>query len=292
MSWLDRCGVYLLSTIHPLRNPDGTLPTVTWKNGREQVDVPCPPAQVSYQKHMGRVDLSDQLIKNFSVIRKSRKAWKKLHCYGLDVCLQDFFIIMRKANPRLKQEFIDYQLKVASQLICQRSFLGRPGWPPSLPLTEKDEKRLNDQKHSVEVTDTRKDCSLCKKGFSLKPWKEPPIQVICCMCYLQPHFFVYQQGQKFLGKMAQWMHLQTMMKIFNILDWISFVLRNFFECSNVKLCILRFWNFWLTKIKKWFSKVVLLYSTWLCYIIIMLSFFLSNLLMFKVTPSNLLTRCK
>lgn len=77
MSWFDRRGVYLLSTIHPPKNPDGTLPTIPRKNGREQVDVPCPPAQVDYQKYMGGVDLSDQLIKTFSVVRKSRKAWKK-----------------------------------------------------------------------------------------------------------------------------------------------------------------------------------------------------------------------
>lgn len=34
---------------------------------------------------MGGVDLADQLEKTFSVIRKSRKAWKKLFGYGLEV---------------------------------------------------------------------------------------------------------------------------------------------------------------------------------------------------------------
>ena len=163
MRWFDRRGVYLLSAIHPPKNPDGTLPTIPHKNGREQVDVPCPPAQVDYQKYMGGVDLSDQLIKTFSVVRKSRKAWKKLLGYGLEFCLLDSFIIMRKANPQSSQEFIDFRLEVARQLIGQRTFRRKSGRPPSLPLSEADEKRLNDRRHVLEVTDTRRDCAVCAK---------------------------------------------------------------------------------------------------------------------------------
>ena len=69
-SWFDRRGVYLLSTIHPPKNLDGTLPTVPRKNG----DVPCPRAQVDYQKYIGGVDLSDQLTTTFSVVRKSEES--------------------------------------------------------------------------------------------------------------------------------------------------------------------------------------------------------------------------
>ena len=157
MSWFDKRGVYLLSTIHPPKNPDGALPTVPRKNGREQVDVPCPPAQVDYQKYMGGVDLSDELIKTFSVVRKSRKAWKKLLGYGLEVCLLDSFIIMRKANPQSSR------LEVARQLIGERSFHRKAGRLPSLPQCATDEKSLNDKRHVLEVTATRKDCAVCAK---------------------------------------------------------------------------------------------------------------------------------
>ena len=83
---------------------------LTPKHDHEQVYVPCHPSQVSYQKHMGGVDLSDQLIKNFSVIRKSRKAWEKPLSYDLKVYLLDSFIIMSKAKPLSAQKFIDYQV--------------------------------------------------------------------------------------------------------------------------------------------------------------------------------------
>jgi len=36
---------------------------------------------------MGGVDLADQILQSFSVIRKSNKAWKKLFYDGLEVCL-------------------------------------------------------------------------------------------------------------------------------------------------------------------------------------------------------------
>ena len=94
---------------------------------------------------MGGVDLSDQLIKTFSVVRKSRKAWKKLLGYDLEVCLLHSFIFMRKANPQSSLEFINFRLEVAHQLIGQRSFHQKAGRPPSLLLSETDENRLNDK---------------------------------------------------------------------------------------------------------------------------------------------------
>ena len=122
-----------------------------------------PKPKVDYQKYMGGVDLSDQLIKTFSVVRKSRKAWKKLFGYGLEVCFLYSFIIMRKTNPQSSQEFIQFRLEVAHQLIGHRSFQRKAGRPTSLPLSKTDEKRLEDRRHALEVTDSRRDCAVCAK---------------------------------------------------------------------------------------------------------------------------------
>ena len=129
---------------------------------------PAPPQSLIQKKDIGGVDRSDQLIKIFSVIKKSRKAWRKLFCYRLEVCLLHSFIIMRKSNPQSTQEFIDYRINVASQLIGQRSFRGKAGRPPSLPLAEIDEKRLSNLRHSLEVTDARRDCAVCAKKASVQ----------------------------------------------------------------------------------------------------------------------------
>lgn len=142
MSQFDRRSVYLPSIIHPPRKP------LVWDINLLSSILPCQ----SYQS----AESVAQLIHNFSLIRKSRKAWKKLLGYGLEVCLLDSFIITRKASPQSTKEFIDYWTKVASQFIAQRSFEGKSERPPPLPLTERDQKRLCDQKHSLEVTDARR----------------------------------------------------------------------------------------------------------------------------------------
>ena len=162
MGWLDKRPVYLLSTVHP---PSTDAPTtILRREGRGQRQpLPCPPAQVDYQKFMGGVDLADQMLKSFSVVRKSHKAWKKLFAYGLEVCLLNSFIIMRRANPSSKQEFLRFRINIAPQLIAGQSFRARIGRHISQPLSEVDPLRLNGQYHPLEFTDSRRDCVVCAK---------------------------------------------------------------------------------------------------------------------------------
>lgn len=166
-AWNDRRVVYHLSTIHP-PDLDGQPATIKRKSARGgNVDINCPPAQLDYQKYMGGVDLADQLIKTFSVIRKSRKAWKKLFGYGLEVCLLDSFIIMKKLKPS-NTEFLTYRKEVARQLIAGRSFRGKAGRPPTQPQAEVDARRLDGSYHEIAVTDARRDCVVCAKRAQVR----------------------------------------------------------------------------------------------------------------------------
>ena len=166
-AWNDRRVVYHLSTIHP-PDLDGQPATIKRKSARGgNVDINCPRAQLDYQKYMGGVDLADQLIKTFSVIRKSRKAWKKLFGYGLEVCLLDSFIIMKKLKPS-NTEFLTYRKEVARQLIAGRSFRGKAGRPPTQPQAEVDARRLDGSYHEIAVTDARRDCVVCAKRAQVR----------------------------------------------------------------------------------------------------------------------------
>ena len=136
--------VYHLSTIHP-SDLDGQPATIKRKPAHGGN-----PAQLDYQKYMGRVDLSYQLVKTFSAIRNSRKAWKRLFSYGLEVCVIDSFIIMKTLKPS-NTEFLNYRKEVARQLIAGRSFRGKAGRPPTQPLSEVDDKRLDGAYHAIEV---------------------------------------------------------------------------------------------------------------------------------------------
>ena len=132
-------------------------------NGREQVHVPCPPAQVDYQKHMGGVDLSDQLIETFSVVRKSRKPWKKLLGYGLEVSLPSWFFHYNEESKSPVLPGVD-RLPNGSCLPADwTNVISSKIWStPSFPVSEADEKRPNNR-HVLEVTDTTRDCAVCAK---------------------------------------------------------------------------------------------------------------------------------
>lgn len=184
IGWLDKRPVYLLSTIHP---PSTDVPTtILRREGRgERQPLPCPPAQVDYQKFMGGVDLADQMLKSFSVVRKSREAWKKLFAYGLEVCLLNSYIIMRKAKPACKQEFLRFRVNIARQLIAGQSFRVRIGRRISQPLSEVDALRLNGQFHPLEFTDSRLDCVVCAKvvqAQGLHRYKRSKSGVKCTVC--------------------------------------------------------------------------------------------------------------
>ena len=112
MAQFDKRAVYLISTIHP---PEST---VIQRRGAEvpREPVPCPPAKSAYQKYMGGVDLADQILQSFSVIRKSNKAWKKLFYYGLEVSLLNFFVILKKVKPDA-DDFLSYRTAVVRHLL-------------------------------------------------------------------------------------------------------------------------------------------------------------------------------
>lgn len=144
MAWCDKCTVYLVSTIHPPDINDEPA-VVEWCNAAEGHEaIPCPPAQPAYQEFMGGVDLADQILHSFTVIRRSSKAWKKLFYYGLEACLLNSFIIFKKVKLH-PVEFLCYRLAVVRHLLEGTCLRGQPGHVPTRPLADVDAQRLNRQ---------------------------------------------------------------------------------------------------------------------------------------------------
>jgi len=144
-AWYDRRVVYHISTIHAPFNANEQPSTIMRRSGDgRRVEVKCPPAQLDYQNHMGGVDLADQLVKTFSVVKKSRKAWKKLFGYGLEVCLLNSFIILKKSKPHCKLKFLDCRKEVARQLIGGKRFRGKLRVNPVNDCSEEDARDLMD----------------------------------------------------------------------------------------------------------------------------------------------------
>ncbi|KAG7455924.1 hypothetical protein MATL_G00246210 [Megalops atlanticus] len=97
VKWRDTRDVTLCSTVHKaysgrsvhrrVRNPDST-----WS--LRQIPVPDPVR--AYNKFMGGVDLSDALIKYFSVTQKSRRWYFKLFLHFVDIAVVNSFIIHKE----------------------------------------------------------------------------------------------------------------------------------------------------------------------------------------------------
>ena len=81
MAWFDKCTVYLILSINPPVSTGEPATVQRQSAGGTREPVACPPAQSANQEFMGGVDLADQIQQNFSVVRKSNKAWKKLFYY-------------------------------------------------------------------------------------------------------------------------------------------------------------------------------------------------------------------
>ena len=188
-AWFDNHPVYLITTIHPPESI-GAPCTIQRKSGTGGAlqEIPCPPAEIDYTNYMGGVDLADQVTSTFSVIRKSRKAWKKLFYYGLEVSLLNSYIIYRQTvnNPK---DFLNYRLAIVRHLTEGRCFRGTVGRPSSRPQSDLDTLRRNGLYHSIAVEEKRRYCVVCAKKVALQNLSTNQISktnTVCVTCDRKP----------------------------------------------------------------------------------------------------------
>lgn len=188
MAWYDKRTVYLISTIHPPESVGAPCTVGRRRAGGNVLNIPCPPAQRDYQQFMGGVDLSDQYASSFSVIRKSRKAWKKLFYYGLEVSLLNSFTIFKYLTQR-NEDFLAYRIAIVRHLTEGKCFRVRTGRPPSRPASELDARRLNREYHSIDVEKKRRRCVVCTKITSVQGLDVNRISktnTVCVTCDRKP----------------------------------------------------------------------------------------------------------
>ena len=127
-AWMDRRVVTVMST--------STQPSATGTVARKQRDgstihLPCPQAIISYNEFMGGVDRGDQLRSYYSCRTKSRKFYKYIFYFLLDVAITNAFVLYKgyAANPK-HGTILDFRVQLAKELIgdyCSRRKAGRQG---------------------------------------------------------------------------------------------------------------------------------------------------------------------
>ena len=96
-----------------------------------RIQVSCPEAVLAYNRYMGGVDRGDQLRGYYNCRTKSRKLYKYIFHFLLDVSITNAFILYKHFHSSPSFSTIkEYRLQLARELIsnyCSRRRAGRCG---------------------------------------------------------------------------------------------------------------------------------------------------------------------
>ncbi|XP_055877291.1 piggyBac transposable element-derived protein 4-like [Biomphalaria glabrata] len=163
VQWRDNKTISLMSTIHDA-NDSVTAKRRTKTNGQfENLTVNQPTIVHDYNKYMGGVDKSDQLINKYNVLRKTNKYWKTIFFHMLDIARVNSYILFQdwrdknKDVPELKRPTRYGQLNFTEELIRE---LGDIGIDDPVPIASKPPVHF---KHAMDpqFMDKRGNCKLC-----------------------------------------------------------------------------------------------------------------------------------
>ena len=201
LKWKDTKVVCAISSFYPATGRDfverGRGKLVGGRYVKERVNIP--PAVKGYNANMGGVDLSDQLLKCYEIIRKSKKWWKTLFLHFIHVAIVNSFIIYKAIGGELSHK----SLIIASEMQVNTSLgLGRP--QKSTVRAEHCPFPISNERLDQKATKAslgRKNCKLCydpDKKQVKTPWQCSKCQVPLCLqldrnCFQKWHSAVLPQ---------------------------------------------------------------------------------------------------
>lgn len=173
VTWKDTKDVTILSNCH---SNELTEIKRKAKDGLKY-DVPCPKMVEHYNKYMGGVDLSDQMVGLYDMDRKTGKWWKRVFYRLLMTSAVNSWILYNELKRRNKRSSLEYLVPLAELLISygrehanvvRKRQYGRPSLHAEL-------KNVGDHL-PVEGTSRRR-CQNCTKKK-----KETRTKTLCVAC--------------------------------------------------------------------------------------------------------------
>ena len=133
--WQDTKPVLMISTNWDTNN----VVKVTWKKKDGAViEVDCPKVVQLYNHNMGGVDKGDQYRRYYELRMKSRKFYKYIFWFMMEVCILNSYVLAQQSQIVKKGHFKDFRVELAKPLIgnyCGRRKRGKPVQllPPPTP---------------------------------------------------------------------------------------------------------------------------------------------------------------
>ncbi len=187
--WKDRRMINFLSTMHKAEGSTTVPRTVVLDGQVTREDVSCPPLLPDYQTYMRGVDRGDQLIGYYSVARRSKKWWKRVFSYVVEVAALNGYIIYKSglsSSESRRYNYLKYCVSLAEELIG--SFSSRPlgtGRPRS--LDHQQILRLDVTKGHLPVFASKAhECVVCTKIRDVRKLTRTEMRhetrVMCSVC--------------------------------------------------------------------------------------------------------------
>ncbi|KAL1247915.1 hypothetical protein QQF64_023291 [Cirrhinus molitorella] len=96
VKWMDMQVVSVCSTIHAAYTGERVQKRVKAQDTWKTKSFPCPAPVTAYHKHMGSVDLSDQLLQYYTAQHKTMKWYRKIFLHFLDIAATNAFILHKE----------------------------------------------------------------------------------------------------------------------------------------------------------------------------------------------------
>jgi len=165
--WQDKRVVLLSTNSDPWT--DGSVTRKTEK-GNEEIEIACPQAVINCTKQMGGVDVSDQKHEYYGVGQSSKKWWKFILHFVLNVCPVNYFILYDLTNHPPSTAHGNRQLTLRQNLVRQLigtfTFSKCTGRKRSLPIGT----AFPNLFHTLQkVSGRAKVCALCTEKKKKAP---------------------------------------------------------------------------------------------------------------------------
>ncbi|XDV36733.1 hypothetical protein PO909_006462 [Leuciscus waleckii] len=167
VKWMDTREVSVCSTIQSAYTGETVQRRVKTQDTWRTMTFPCPAPVTAYNKHMGGVDLSDQLLQYYTAQHKTMKWYRKIFLHFLDIAATNAFLIHKELSGNMTHKQFMEQL-IAE--LCGVSQKVAPTQTSSDHVPVPGVELISDAKNICTVG--RKICVLCK-GQLEKPGQCP-----------------------------------------------------------------------------------------------------------------------